>query len=298
MIDMKVCEKLGLPINPFSCDISHCVGVEGALMTRSLICIMGWVEVEVGILGMGCILARFWVTDCKYDKGVPVVLGSHQIKKVYREARRDSMDLWPSLWKDIYMWSAPSMWYGGRHPRDELEDLYDSDDYDSDDYCSSQAPEDNVPKQVVKTSSLSSADSWLELTMEEDDDETILTRVEAKIAASSSTVLKGIPPRIAETMEIEACQNSHTEEAPPAEEPIQTSNGDDNSVFPDWLAQLGSVVGGFDDLKTCNSTGELGQAIQLPVNSIVSCRLTPTGETILSFQWSQENKNNPKNCSG
>ena len=42
---------------------------------------------------MGCILARFWVTDCKYDKGVPVVLGSQQIKKVYREARRDSIDI-------------------------------------------------------------------------------------------------------------------------------------------------------------------------------------------------------------
>ena len=69
MIDMKVCEKLGLPINPFSCDIPHCVGVEGALMTKSLICIMGWVEVEVGILGMGCILARFWVTDCGYCRG-------------------------------------------------------------------------------------------------------------------------------------------------------------------------------------------------------------------------------------
>ena len=67
MIDMKVCEKLGLPINPFSCDIPHYVSVEGALMTKSLICIMGWVEVEVGILGMGCILARFWVTDCGYE---------------------------------------------------------------------------------------------------------------------------------------------------------------------------------------------------------------------------------------
>ena len=119
MIDMKVCEKLGLPVNPFSCDISHYVGVEGALMTRSLICIMGWAEVEVGILGMGCILARFWVTDCGYDKGAPVVLGSHQIKKVYREARRDGIDIWPSLWRDIYLWSAPSMWYGGRHFQDE-----------------------------------------------------------------------------------------------------------------------------------------------------------------------------------
>ena len=178
MIDMKVCEKLGLPINPFSCDVSHCTGVEGALMTRSLICIMGWIEVEVGILGMGCILARFWVSDCKYDKGVPVVLGSHQIKQVYKETRRDSFDRWPSLWKDLYLWSAPSTWFGGRMPRD-LDDLYDSDDYDSDDYCSSQGPEDNVSKQVVRVSSLSSADSWLELTMEEEDNETILNRDEA-----------------------------------------------------------------------------------------------------------------------
>ena len=62
------------------------------------------------------------------------------------------------------------MWYGGRCFQDELEDLYDSDDYDSDDYCSSQAPEDDVSKQAAKTSSLSSADSWLELTMEEDEE--------------------------------------------------------------------------------------------------------------------------------
>ena len=231
MIDMKVCERLVLPINPFSCDISHCTGVEGALMTMSLICVMGWIEVEVGILGMGCILARFWVTDCKYDKGVPVVLHSHQIKKVYREARRDDFDRWPSLWKDLYLWSSPSAWYGGRHPKDELQDLCDSDDF-----CSSQAPEDNIPKQVVRTSSLSSADSWLELAMEEEDDETILSRVEAKIAASSSTALKGIPSRIAEAMEIEACQDSLTEETSPVEEASPSGNGDDSSVFPDWLA--------------------------------------------------------------
>ena len=248
---------------------------------------MGWVEVEVGILGMGCILASFWVTDCKYDKGVPVVLGSHQIKKVYKGARRDNMDIWPSLWRDIYLWSIPSMWYGGRCFQDEVEDLYDSDDYDSDGYCSSQAPEDNVSKQVVKTSSLSSADSWLELVMEEEDEETILTRVEAKIAASSSTALKGIPPRIAEAIETETCLNSPTVEALLEEEPSQGVNGDDYSVFPDWFAQLGSVVGGFDDLKTCNLTGELDQIIQLPANSFVSCRVTPTGETTLSFQWNK-----------
>ena len=69
------------------------------------------------------------------------------------------------------MWSTPSNWFGGRVPKDELEDLYDSDDYDSDAYCDSHAPEDNIPKQVVRTSSLSSADSWLELAIEEEDEE-------------------------------------------------------------------------------------------------------------------------------
>ena len=49
------------------------------------------------------------------------------------------------------------------------------------------------PKQVVKSSSLSSADNWLELAMEEDE-ETILKRVEAKIAASSSTSFKRYSP--------------------------------------------------------------------------------------------------------
>ena len=190
------------------------------------------------------------------------------------------------------------MWYGGRHFQDEVEDLYDSDDYDSDGYCSSQAPEDNVSKQVAKTSSLSSADSWLELVMEEEDEETILARVEAKIAASSSTALKGIPPRIAEAIETETCLNSPTVEAPLEEEPCQGINGDDCSVFPDWLAQLGSVVGGFDDFQTCNSTGELDQTIQLSANSFVSCRVTPTGETTLSFQWNKQDQINSKNCSG
>ena len=66
MIDVKVCETLGLPMNPFSCDISHCVGIEGASMVKSLILVLGWIEVELGILGLGCILARFWVTDCNW----------------------------------------------------------------------------------------------------------------------------------------------------------------------------------------------------------------------------------------
>ena len=294
MIDKKVCDRLGLPINPFSCDISLCDGIVGASMTRSIIAIMGWIEVELGLLGMGCILARFWVADCKYDKGVPVVLGSPMIKEVYKDARRDHYDLWPTVWKDLYMWNAHNEWF----ENGVLDDLYDSDDYDSDVSSDSQLLGDRVSKQVVRTSSLSSADSWLDLAMVEEDEETVLRKVEAKIAASTSTALKGIPSPVGETGNIETCQSTPAEEAPPVEEePIQ-DEGDDSSVFPDWLAQLGSVVGGFDDLKTCNIGDKSGTTFQIPRSSIVSCRLAPTGETILSFQWSQVSETNPKNCSG
>ena len=89
---------------------------------------MGWIEVELGLLGMGCILARFWVTDCRHDKGVPVVLGSPMIKEVYKDASRDHYDLWPTVWKDLYKWNAHNEWF----ENGVLDDLYDSDDYDSD----------------------------------------------------------------------------------------------------------------------------------------------------------------------
>ena len=52
------------------------------VMTKSIIGVLGWVEVKLRILGVGCNLTRFWVTDCLYDKGVPIVPGSHQFKKV------------------------------------------------------------------------------------------------------------------------------------------------------------------------------------------------------------------------
>ena len=201
MIYVKVCETLGLPVNPFSCDIPHCVGVEGASMVKSLISILGWIEIELGILGLGYILARFWVTDCTYDKGVRVVLGSHQIKKVYGQARIENINYWPAPWKDLYTWSVVNKWYGDRCS-ETLDDLYDSDDYDSDNSDSNHSLIREPFKQLVRPSSLSSADSWLELAMEEESKETILGKVEAKIAASPSTALKGIPQRI-----VEACQD-------------------------------------------------------------------------------------------
>ena len=186
---------------------------------------MGWIEVELGILGLGCILARFWVTDCIYDKGGTVILGSRQIKKVYSQARIENINYWPAPWKDLYTWSAVNKWYGDRCS-ETLDDLYDSDDYDSDNSDSSYSLKREFSKQVVRPSSLSSADSWLELAIEEESEETILGKVEAKIAASPSTALKGIPPKI-----VEVCQVPLAEEAPPEEEPSQPNDSGDLSVF-------------------------------------------------------------------
>ena len=123
MIDVKVCKTLGLPVNPFNCDISPCVGMEGASVVKSLISVLGWIEVELGILGLGCILARFWVTDCSYDNGVPVILGSHQTKKVYGQVRIENINYLPAPWKDLYTWSVVNKWYGDRCSED-LDDLY------------------------------------------------------------------------------------------------------------------------------------------------------------------------------
>ena len=133
-VDVTVCDDLKIPISPFICDFILSSGVEGALMTKTHVAVMGWIDVEVGILGLGCILARFWVTHCSYDKCVPVVLGSHQIKKVYAQARVEDIKYWPAPWKDLYEWNAVNKWHGYGCSEDH-NDLYDSDDYEEEDYC-------------------------------------------------------------------------------------------------------------------------------------------------------------------
>ena len=162
--------------------------------------------------------------------------------------------------------------------------MYDSDDYDSDNSDSTHSLIRESPKQVVRPSSLSSADSWLELAMKEESEETILEKVKAKIAASPSTALKGIPPRIVET-----CQAPPAEEAPPEEQPSQFNNGGDLSVFNPLAQELDPNVGGPDDHCTCNLGKETEHFVKLHPNSTVSCRIIPTGEAFLHFQWSPSN---------
>ena len=117
--------------------------------------------------------------------------------------------------------------------------------------------------------------------MDEESEETVSGKVEAKIAASSSIALKGIPPRI-----VEAHQEPPTVEAPLREEPSQLSNGDDLSVFKSLASELEPSVGGLDDQCTFSFGKATEHSIQLHPNCTVSCRITPTGEAFLHFQWS------------
>ena len=86
MIDHELCESLCLRVNSFKCDIPRCVGLEGVYMTKSITNVLGWVQVELGIPFMGCVLARLWVTSTMHKQGVPLVLGSHVIKKFFAQA--------------------------------------------------------------------------------------------------------------------------------------------------------------------------------------------------------------------
>ena len=114
--------------------------------------------------------------------------------------------------------------------------------------------------------------------MEEESEESVMERVEAQMASSSSTALKGVPPKIAE-----AYQESPVAGAPQEEEPYPIGNSDGPYVFEPLAPKSESVVGDPDSLCKCNSTGV---AVQLVPNSTASCRITPTGEAFLHFQWS------------
>ena len=93
-IDVELCIQLNLVINPFPYDMSHSQGVVAASITSSFIAILGWVEIELGVLGLGCVQARLWVTDCAYHTNIPIVLGGYLIKKIFAQATLGNFDVW------------------------------------------------------------------------------------------------------------------------------------------------------------------------------------------------------------
>ena len=49
----------------------QCVSIEEGKLTNSVLNIIGWIEIELGILGVGLIQTRLWVTNNLISKGVP-----------------------------------------------------------------------------------------------------------------------------------------------------------------------------------------------------------------------------------
>ena len=93
---------MNVKLTPYIHDVPQCVNVEGLKFTNSVINIVGCVEVELGVLGIGCLTTRLWVTNSLFNKGVPIVLGSHQIKQILAQANINRMNCWQRPWRYIY----------------------------------------------------------------------------------------------------------------------------------------------------------------------------------------------------
>ena len=94
LIDQEITDDLPVTVNPFTCDLSQCFSLEGVQLTTSVLNVIGWVELELGILEVGCLTTRLFVTKSMFNKGVPIVLGNHQIKQIFDQANVSRMDCW------------------------------------------------------------------------------------------------------------------------------------------------------------------------------------------------------------
>ena len=270
-IDEEIVEDLGVEVHSFICDVPQCVSFEGAKLTKSVLNVIGWIELELGILGVGHFTTRLWVVKTMFNKGVPIILGSHQIKKIFLEANVKNMDCWQQPWRFIYEY----LWQKGNCS----EDLPDSD----------QSEEESFDVIPPVTSSPNSMDVLLDkievpqLTWEAE-----VKRVERKLSGIKCTALQGIPGPSEEpdeaastpTAEVEPLPLEGMKEPPPVE-------GDDLSVFVNLDGQPEHQVVGVE-APPCNpqvAGPPVSVTDRLAPHPTVSCRITPTGETTFSLQW-------------
>ena len=205
-IDEEIVEDLGVEVHSFICDVPQCVSFEGTKLTKSVLNVIGWIELEIGILGVGHFTTRLWVVKTMFNKGVPIILGSHQIKKIFLEANVKNMDCWQQPWRLIYEY----LWQKGNCS----EDLPDSD----------QSEEESFDVIPPVTSSPNGMDVLLDkievpqLTWEAE-----VKRVERKLSGIKCTALQGIPGPSEEpdeaastpTAEVEPLPLEGMEEPPP-----------------------------------------------------------------------------------
>ena len=259
LIDQELIDDLSLTVNPFVCDVPQAASLRGRGELHVAVSnVIGWVELELGILGIGCLPIRLFVAKHLINKGVQVVLGSHIIKKIFAQANVNGMDCWQEPWRLIYEGCIKRKWC--------TEDLSDSD-----------SDNDFEIRKLEKARS--STPTW----------EEEVQRVEKMIATDNSTALKGIPGPLKEP----DGQENSTPTAqvglplPVGAEESSSLDGGKISVFANLTKELeGLAVGA--EAPPCNYQ-ESAQAASTAVGSfplpLVSCKVTPTGEATFSLQW-------------
>ena len=221
LIDKEIVNKLNVKLTPYIHDVPQCVSVGGLKFTVSVINIIGWVEIELGVLGIGCLTTRLWVTDSLFNKGVSLVLGSHQIKQILAQANLNRMNCWQQPWRHIYEGCAEGKWYSDRCD-EELSDPDSSFEVLPGDRC--QCPDRMLERLRVSTP------TWEEQ----------VRNTEELIEKSGSTALKGIPGPLEEPDgqedSIPAAQVAHL--LPRVVEVYPNQDGDELSVFANLTKEL------------------------------------------------------------
>ena len=267
-IDEEIVEDLGVEVHSFICNVPQCVSFEGTKLTKSVLNVIGWIELELGILGVGLFTTRLWVVKTMFNKGVPIILGSHQIKKIFLQANVKNMDCWQQPWRFIYEY----LWQKGNCS----EDLTDSE-------------EESFDVIPPVTSSPNNMDVLLDkievpqLTWDEE-----VEKLERKLSGTKCTALQGIPGPSVEPDEAASSPTAEVEPPPleGMEEPTPV-RGDGLSVFENLVGQPEHQVVGVE-APPCNPQVAAPPVLatdRLAPHPTVSCRITPTGETTFSLQW-------------
>ena len=269
MIDSDLCRYLQLDVTPFQYDMPVCMGLEGICMTKSIVAILGWVDLEIGIASVGLANLRFWVADTVSCKGVPFILGSNQIKRIFNQVNPAFADDWPQPWKAMHY-----RFFFGNWSNNCSEDLYDSEDYDTEE-DSFEALCKFESKNTPSTSN-NSLDSWLRQVeyptpheeVESDQDEEI-----------------GIPDLVSDENG-NLTPAAHAEcTLPSATQEHSGNGGGEISVFTN-LAKKSEGQAAEAGLPTCNPkvltfpTPQVGKLTPYP---FVSCRVTPSGKTVFNL---------------
>ena len=191
--------------------------------------------------------------------------------------------IYVKLCERMYEWCSVSKW----HEDDCPDDSYDFVDFE----------EENPPLEMTQlakrvSSEVSSlSDSWsdimvmIELNLEEDLAE--VEKVKQQEKTKSLSANKGIPDSGFESDGKARSAPSVMSGPPPIKEGAKLKGGDDQSVFNSLARESKNTAEEVGD-PTCNikdSADSESSTVRLSPFPTVSCRITPTGETILSFQW-------------